>query len=1055
MKSVVRFSLNQIVFYNLVFVLMIVAGAYALLSVPIERYPPVNFGEVIIETVYPGASPQDVETLITKKIEDVLETVPNIEYINSTSYRERSSIHLKFLDDTDYEGQYDEVRFKVLSMLEELPDDVDPPTLNDISISDFLPVLRLNFVGERSNRALTLMAEELQVRINRIAGVQEAKISGEYTREFHVYLDPDKLRQYGVTYDDVSNALQRANISIPAGNFNYSGGEFLVRVNEQFRSREQVIDTIIRRDGDGGYVRVKDVISRAEVGYRDPFVISSVNGEPSLNIEVLKTDSGNAVYIKEQVAGLIEEYQPVLDREGVKLIITEDSTVYIREGLSTLGSNMLLGILLVTLIIWYFMGVRNAGLTTIGIPFAFMVTLLIIYITGNSLNEISLFAFVLMTGIVVDDAIVVVENIYRHVEQGERLREAIINGTSEVALPVIAATSTTVAAFLPMLIMTGTTGEFFAQIPTTVAFAILASLIECLLILPVHYLDFGPRPKVDGKPHSMEEHDNIIMRGFRIVTHWLVNITLRFRILSLLAVFLVFVAALGIFMASVLGYAPLIRIEFFPDDYKLYYVEVWGPSRLSVEEMSQDIKKISEFVMEDGEQMASSAVGLAGFQITEDYESVFSPNIGLIIVTLPTIAEQRFADYPKNDPIVHLDWMRQRLKAEFEKNGYTIRVRAVEDGPPTGKDVNVRVVGNNFESLNGLAAEIEGFLRNTPTVSPHLVDIGNDVGYPNRVLNFNVKREQAHEYDLDAVQVAFLAGSVLDGRYVGKYRVADEEIDLKLRVDPDALLSPSEALNIPLLEHPAGAIRLGDVAEVVTTQEPAYLNRYQGKRAITITANLKPNTSSSVPVIVKQVQDFYDSVRDQYPGASVTFGGAHESTQRSYTSLAYAFILALLIMYMILATQFKSYWQPLIILSAVIFSVIGVIFGTFLSQTLFTVNSFIAMVGVTGVVVNDSLVLIDFINRAYRQGMSRREAIEYGIKTRLRPILLTTLTTSLGLLPMALGIPSYSLVWGAMASTFVTGLAAATALTLFIVPVQWDLMQGISERLHGRHNQTN
>jgi HAE1 family hydrophobic/amphiphilic exporter-1 len=1011
-----------------------------MLSLPAERYPNVNFGEVIIATYFPGASPDEVETLVTRKIEQVLEAVEDVEWIKATSYRERSHLRLKFFDDSDYEGLYNEVRFKVLSMLEELPQDIDPPVITDVKISDWLPVVVVNLSGDHENRALALMAEELKTPLLRIPGVREVSISGEYLREFHVYLDPRRLKALGVSFDEVARALQIANVSIPAGDFSDGSGEFLVKVDEKFRSREQVISTVIRRDADGSFVRVGDVISRAQPSYRDPIVISSVNGRDSLALQVKKTSAGNALQIKAEVERMVEEFRPGLARQGVQVVLTQDSTVYIEDALSTLGMNMLVGMVLVSALIWYFMGIRNAALTTIGIPFAFMITMLIMYLTGNSLNEITLFAFVLVTGILVDDAIVVVENIYRHVQQGMALQKAIVSGTAEVALPVISATMTTVAAFLPMLIMTGSTGEFFAEIPKAVSFAIVASLIECLLILPIHYLDFGPRPKRKGVG-SVVESDNALLGLLRSLTETVLSLTMRFRISSLVAVMLVFALAVAILGVSISGKIPLIRIKFFPDDYSIYYVVIEGPSSTPIEEIDRRVKKIAEFIAADGPGMAASAAGFAGFTVNEDYEEIFGNNMGTVMVTLPSKNEQRFAD-----PLEHLDDMRRRLRAEFEEEGFSLRVNAQKEGPPRGKDINVRVVGNNFEAVRNLAEELLHFLRDHARIGPHLLGLEDDRGQPKRVFRFEVMQERAHEYGLDASRVAQLAGSVLDGRYIGKYRLADEEVDMKLGIDPQFLREPEDALYIPLVEHATGPVLLGDLTEVRTYLEPGELNRYQGQRAVSIKANIKPGAPVSIPAVVDTVKTHYESIRDRYPGATVVFGGEYEDTRRSYRSLAYAFIIAVMLMYVILATQFQSYLQPLIILSAIVFSLIGVVFGKLVTQSLFTVNSFIAVIGVAGVVVNDALVLVNFINKRYRAGLTRREAIDEGVRVRLRPIVLTTLTTTLGLLPMAVGFPSYSLIWGTMASTFVTGLATATALILFLVPVLWDLLTGWQER---------
>ncbi|MEW7996932.1 MAG: efflux RND transporter permease subunit [Candidatus Thiodiazotropha endolucinida] len=1040
MRQVVAFSLKQRVFYNLMFVVLIVVGFISLFALPAERYPNFGFGEVIISTVYPGASSVEVESLVTRKIEDALEKVDDVEWISSTSFNGRSNIRLKFVDDSDYDALYNEVRFEVLNIVSELPQGVDPPSLLNAKVQDWLPVITINLVGDHSNRALALMGEEIKTRLLKIPHVQQVDFSGKQTQEFHIYLNPQKLREVGIGFDQVASALRAANLSIPAGKYTNDSGEYLIKLDERFHSLDQVQSTVVRRDADGSLVRIQDLVSRMGMGYRDPIVIASVNGKPALGLKVIKSDQGNAMDIRDQVVALIDEFRPPLKVQGVDVVLTQDSTIYIKDGLTTLGMNMLVGIILVSLIIWYFMGVRNAGLVTIGIPFSFMITMLIMYLTGNSLNEITLFSFVLVTGIVVDDAIVVTENIYRHVQEGKSLREAIINGTAEVALPVISATMTTVAAFLPMLIMSGSTGQFFALVPKAVSFAIIASLVECLLILPIHYLDFGPRQQ---SAVDLLERDNTLMRIVRRFTDWLLSLTLRFRLLSVLVVSLLFAVSVMILALSASGKVPLIRIQFFPDDYKLYYVDIVGPSNISIEEVDERVKRIAETVMEDGPGMASAAAGLAGLYFNEDYEPVYGNNHGSVMVTMPSASEQSF-----DDPLLHLDRMREKLKPIHETDGYTLHVHPQNDGPPSGKDINVRVVGANVEAVSGLAGELLTYMLESPDIGPHLIGLDDDRGVQKRVFRLWVEQEKVAEFGLDNSQVARLAASVLDGRYLGKYRHIDEEVDLKLRIDSDALQEPENALYIPVVEDAEHPVYLADLVRVEAYNEPGEIKRYQGQRAISLKADIREGAPTSTPAIVNLVRDRFETIRDRYPGATVTFGGEHEDTQRSFESLAYAFIIAVLVMYVILATQFQSYLQPLIILSAVVFALIGVVFGKLVTQSLFTVNSFIAVIGVAGVVVNDALVLIDFINKRYRKGLSRRAAIIEGVHIRLRPILLTTLTTSLGLLPMAIGFPSYSLIWGTMASTFVTGLATATALTLFIIPVLWDLLQGLQERFH-------
>ena len=1036
MQALIKFFLSKSVLLNLVFILLMLMGAFALWSSPVDRYPYINMGKVVINTFYPGASPEEVEALITRKIEDALDDLKSVEFVRSTSFRQRSAVTVKFIDDTDYQAIYDELRFKVLGIVDQLPDGVDPPTFDLIDVDMWMPVVSIDLLGQRSNRSMALIAEELKIALKRISGVKEVNLRGERTREFHVFVDPERLSRLGVTFDQVAAALKSANLSLPAGEFTSQGGEFVIKADERFKSSQQVMDTIVRADADGSYLRVSDLATGAQLGYRDPIVLSSVNGQDSVSLSLVKTSGGNALSIFEDAKKIVAEFKQVLQKEGVNVAYTQNSTTKIRDSIRTLGWNLLIGVALVCLVIWYVMGMRNAIITTVGIPFSFLFTMVFMKITGNSLNEITLFSFVLVSGIVVDDAIVVVENIYRHVQQGEPVSRAVVKGTSEVFMPVVSATLTTICAFMPMLIMTGSIGEFFALVPTAISFALLASLIECLVMLPLHYRDIGPR-KGKGRIHLEDENfekEGILMRITRAGSIFFLRRSLRHPVISLFLVTVMFLASLVVMGLSLSGKVPLIKVKFFPDDYSLYYVMVSAPPGTPLEKTHQLVKEVGEFIIADGPGMAESAKGFAGYIISEDYEPIWGYNLGHVAVTLPGKALRKFSDAP-----TLLKQMRERLRV-FEKNGVGIKLRPEKDGPPAGKDLNVRVVGSNPESVEGLSREIMRFMSHDPQFKGQVVDLDDGRGQPSRVLQFKVIPENAAEYGLTPEQVVRLAASALNGRYVGEYRLVDEDVDCKLKLDPQSVAEPEQALALPLVENPAGPVRLGDLARLQVYSDTGDLKRYQGERAITLTANLIPGAAVSVPYVVQRVRQHYHAIQTRYPGASLGFGGEFESTSKSYESLSFAFVIAIGLIYLILASQFQSYVQPLIILTAVAFALIGVVFGKLVSQSLFTINSFIATIGVAGVVVNDALVLIDFLNRRYQVTGDRRLALFQAVHIRLRPILLTTLTTTLGLLPMAVGLPEYSIVWGTMATTFVTGLCTSSLLSIILVPVQWDLL---------------
>ncbi|MGB3210422.1 MAG: efflux RND transporter permease subunit [Desulforhopalus sp.] len=1051
MQRFVRFTLRQKVVLNLLFVLLMVIGAFTLLRMPVERFPNIQFGKMYINTFLPGASPEDIETQVTSEIEEGLEDLEEVEYIRSSSYRERSNVVIKFIDDSDYEKRFDDVRLKVLSILDDLPERTEPPVFNFLDVNDWFPTISVNVAGDHSNATLTQAAETLKIQLAQVTGVREVKVSGDFTREFHILLSQDKLRKTGTTFLDVADVLPKDNITFPAGHTATEKGEFVVRVDEQFSSRDDVLSAIIRRDGDGSFVRLEDIIEAAYFSYQDPFIMASVNGEDCVTLQILKHKDGNALFIADNVREIIENLQPAYSDLGISLAVTQDSSTKIEDSIRVLGVNLLLGILLVCTIIWLFMGFRNAALTTIGIPFAFLVTMVLMYITGNSVNEVSLFAFVLVSGIIVDDAIVVVENIYRHHQTGKSVVDAITDGTAEVFLPVLSATLTTVVAFLPMLIMTGMVGDFFAIIPKTIAFALVASLLECLLILPCHYLDFGPRAVAGGSSlldqQMIQEESATLslpkegraMAVVRTIFDTLIVLVLRFRFTCLFLLATVFIAAIAIFYASVQGKTNLVRIEFFPDNYSLYYVEITGPQGTSLEQTNLLVKKIATRLEADGSRQVESALGFAGYYINDDFSPRYGRNLGYVAVTLPSTAERRFEDYPENDVVAHLETVRDKV-GPLLPAGFAVAVRPEKDGPPAGKDLNIRILGQSAASVSALAKDIEQFLANDDSISPWLLDLQDDQGSDARVFRIKIDREKVAEYGFTVEAVAALAASAMEGLVIGEMKLAEETIDIRLKLDNEEIMPMFSAMDMEVAYSPEGSVRLSDLCQPIFSLEPGYLNRYQGERAITLTADFTSGAPITSPFVVNRVAEYYAGIRTKYSGASLNFSGEHESTQKSFISLAYAFVIAIIFIYLILAAQFKSYLQPLIIIAAVIFALTGVILGTVFSRTIFTVNSFVAVIGVTGVVVNDSLVLVEFINKCYKKGLKRHEALMRATHIRLRPILLTTLTTTLGLLPMALGIPEYSVIWGSMAMTFVTGLCTATFLTIIIIPLLWDIV---------------
>jgi len=1072
MRSVVRYSLKQVVFINVVFMLLIVAGVYSLFTTPVENMPPVDIGRVFITTVYYGASPEDVEKLVTKKIEEALEGLENVEYIQSRSMRNYSVVDVKFIDDTDYAALYDELRLRILNIKDDLPQEADEPSFIYIDTQVWMPVLVLNILGDIPNRSLKLLADELKAEILNVPGVRSVDLLGEYRREFHVSLDPARLRRFGVAFSQAVEAIRSANARIPTGRFREGKNEFMLDSGRVLSSQSEVLDVIVRRDGDGNFIRVRDLVSSAMMSHRDPDNISSANGLNTISMLVKKEDSGNAVTIAEEVKRLVREFEEKHMADGVSVAFTWDSTIEIHDSVKTLSGNMILGMLLITVILWLTLGFRNAMITAVGIPFSFLCALIIIKAAGMSINTISLFSFVLVSGIIVDDAVIILENIYRHMQMGKAAREAIIDGVGEVMLPVTSTALTTILAFIPMLIMTGSTGEFFSVIPKTVTFALTASLLEALFILPVHVFDWGPR-KLPPSVHVGSEEDPFhhlrtgVFSPFWNIYRRILDILLANRIKTMLFLAGAFMVAVVILVLSITGLVPLIKVEFFPGSSFRYHVPVIMPRGTPIEETDRVVRDLSRFIMSFGKKQALAAAGIAGYYEDEDYALHHGHHYGQVVVTLPEEEEREFPENPENDLMKHLDFMRNRLNEYIEKhygkNGIvpSIQVFAENTGPPKGKAVNIRVSGNTMEEARRATDAIMEYLRTDPEFSD-LTDLDDNRAHMQKVIRYLPREEAVYEYGLAPDMVTAVVAGALHGTFAGTFREGDEEVDLLVKLARNGgdgnssgtgLAGPADILDMPVVEHSTSPVYLRDVVEMKYATEPDIKTRYKGKPTITITSNIRAGSKLSSGRVQHLVSRFFEERATQFPGVTLSFGGEFESTSRAYMSLTFAFFIAILAIYLVLASQFRDYFQPMIIISSVAFAIIGVTYGMLLARQTFTVGSFLAVVGLAGIAVNDSLILIDFINVRRRAGAEMRSAVIEACAARMRPVLITTITTMLGLLPMAIGIPRKSIAWAPMATAFVTGLSTATILTLLIIPVEYELAEKLKcflKRLIGK-----
>ncbi|TVR13927.1 MAG: efflux RND transporter permease subunit [Planctomycetota bacterium] len=1108
MQGFIRAAIGQSVVINVIFVgLILCAVTIAVPNMAVDRFPNIAFGEVEITTPYPGGNPEEVESLVTREIEDALRDMQDIEWIRGSSRSGRSTVRVKFDDDTDYSGLYDELRLRVLAIQNRLPvvnDRPLQPRFNLIDVDEWLPLIQVNITATPGpspldQRALSLLGEDLRSRLERLPGVKKVDLMGDQPQQFELVLRPDALQRHGVDINQVAAALRASGRAEPAGSIDTPLGERIIRVENRYRSIDDMASVVVRRDGDGTLLTVGDLVNLTASTTRPipGSVRQSISGRVSVGAKVLKTPRSSALRVKDAVVAEVDIFVAGFDEPRFEIIYSEDNTIEIRDGMGVLAQSLLLSVVLVMVLLFLFLANRSrrwnvslmalglggvlvmlssdsglvtalciGGLGTIilltcraavlavsGVVFSFLGALLIFWIMGQSLNEITLLGFILVSGIIVDDAIIVIENIQRHREQGKPLLQAAVDGCAEVFLPVVSAALTTAFAFLPMLMMTGAVGEFFALVPIAVTTALLISLVEALIILPLHVVEgerlLGPDPAL--KRLRTQGGEGAFMAALRRAYDRLLRYNLHHPKACLSGAGLLFVIALGILIYSSqaprYGRAPIIRSEFFPEDLSVLMLTMRGPMGTSITATDERGRALAGSLHDMGRNRILTVTTFAGMTLDTTYKPVFANNRAVMMVKLPPRGERDFADARA--------WMhelRSYVRENWSGDGWSVELRPAPTGPPTGMPVNVRVSGSNDTAISALADDLFAWMQQESGADgmlPGVSDLSDDRQDTAQQLAFQIDRQRASIYGVSEQQIgSFLVGAS-EGLYVGEFRRHDGDIPLRLRLPEAVSNDPAALMDVLIVDDAQGrALRFADLGTLEITTIPANRERRDFQRTITITGDLDAGSPLSASHVVRIIQDWYRPRAAQYPGASLAFGGEAESTARSYQTLAMAFVLALVLIYAVLSAQFQSFVQPLLILSNVAFSftgvvllmgglgILGQVFDGLIrpERTLFTVNSFIAIIGLSGLVVNGGIVLMDFINRRLREGLDDEEAIITAAHQRLRPIILTTLTTMAGLLPMAVGLPDFSVTWGPFATSFIGGLAVSSAMTLLVLP---------------------
>lgn len=1019
--NIPEFSIRNRLLVNLAVVVLAVWGIWTYLSMSREVFPTLSWNEAYVFTFYPGSSPKEVETLITQIIEEEIQDVKDIDYIESRSSEGRSVIRIVFdesLSMEEVEDAVDELKAEV-DKVTDLPPDAEDPEVFEIDSELIWPALIVAISGDLPLNALKEVGEDLKEVLVDAPGVSSIDINGYRDLEIRVEVDPDKLEAYRLTLEEVHRALAAGNLNLPAGTSDIGRQAFIVRTVGEFSSLEEVRDLPLRAHAQG-ILRLRDVatverrLERAESYFR-------VDGKQGVSLTIYKKDESDLIEVSRAVRERTERFEAGL-QVPVTIEFREDLSSFVEDTLGVLGNNALIGAILVIGAIWLVLGFRNALLAAFGIPFTFISAFIFMNILGITLNVISLFALVLVLGMVVDDAIVIIENVHRRYEQGIPMRRAAVQGTLQVMAPVASSVTTTALAFLPMLIMEGSMGKFLEYIPKTVAFALLASLMEAFWVLPAHMVDFGSRARGARRPGALFL-DRMLPRYRALLTR-----LIRRKYITAAVALVLFLGAISL--------ASRLDVEFFPEaDVNIIYVSIEMAPGTRLDETLRVIEQIESAVKSLPNEELASYVSTVGRSVDpESFRVTVEPHVGQVIIDLESF-RNRDRDYRE----IARDL---RERTSDIPGIVSIRFEGPNSGPPAGKPVEIRVRGDDLVRLQELSDLVKARLETQPGV----FDIADDLRTGKNELQIHVDEERAALRGITVAQVATTARAALYGIESTEYRGDEnEEIDVLVKLKGGDSPSLRDLKRLTIRSLSGELVPLSAVATIESTTGYNTIWRRDLDRAVTITADMDRDVTS--PTVVQRAisRDFSD-FSTRYPGYVLEFGGEYERTQRSFASMYRAITIAMLLIYTVLVIQFRSLLIPLVVLFTVPFSIIGVVIGLFIMGYPLDIDSLVAILALCGLVVNGSIVLVSFVNETRSRGVPREEAVLEAAGVRMRPILLTNFTTIFGLLPMALGLGGISTTWRPMATSLIWGLAFASFVTLILIPAFYLIGDDLRKR---------
>ncbi|MFO7716253.1 efflux RND transporter permease subunit [Desulfosarcina sp.] len=1015
-----KFSVQRPVFTTMVTLILIILGSVSLSRLQIDMLPNIELPTLTIRTDYEGASPEVMERLVTQIIEEIVATVPGVEEITSTSSEGRSTVNVSFVWGTQIDTAAIDVQGKLEDELNELPDDIVRPRVRKFDIASF-PVVLLGISSNLDPVELTeLIEDRIRYRFARIPGVAQVDVWGGFNREVRIELDPDRIQAVGLPLDQVIDAIRDANLDLPAGKIEQGRYEVMLRAPAEFINLDQIRDTVIvQRDG---AAITLDQIAEVKDTYEKLTRIVRVNGGRGLRVAIRKQADANTVDVAKRVLSEIEAANQAFPQIKIVPVINQGN--YIERSILNVARSVLYGGGLAILVLLFFLrNIRSTLVISLSIPISIVTTFALIYFGGFTLNLMTLGGLALGVGMMVDSSIVVLENIFRRrSEYGETPEEASVEGAREVGPAIIASTITTLVIFIPLIFVRGVTGILFKEMAYVIIFALICSLTLALSLVPMLASkllksDHGHAGDLPARTKHLSAAASTYISGLVNAYMDLLRWVLSHRLVSVLAA----AALLG---ASLL-LLPLIGTEFMPPSDE-GEVRVTGKMEIGtrlalVDRQTRIMEQIIQPVVPE---VVSSVVSVGAFGWRTDAGSE-----GEISLSLLPVAQRERAN------VEIAQDLRRRLEGRIP--GMEVRVRA-----PQGQFIMERILGGDegltveirgFELpvLDALAGHVAALIEDVPGVTD--IETSTEAGIPQHEIGVN--REKVADLGLSVRDLTELLQTAVAGSKAGEYRIEGNSYRILVQLKDAEKRSLDEILNLTLTTASGEKVALRNVVTSEPSRGPVLIDRKDQQRRVTVHANISGRDLGSVAL---DVADRLNRI-PRPAGYDLNVAGNFEEQQKAFRELVGSLVLALVLVYMVLACQYESLRDPLVVMFSVPLAAVGVLVTLLITKTTLNVQSYIGCIMLGGIVVNNAILLVDQAGRMVKDGLPVRDAVIEAGRRRLRPILMTTLTTILGLLPLALGIGEGSEAQAPLARAVVGGLTGSTLITLVLIPVVYSL----------------